>query len=342
LATPTLAAIRRRWPRAHVTLLGKKHLLELLSDGGFADDGLEWNAGSSGAGRADFLRLAGRIRRRGCDTAVLLPNSFRSALLCRLAGIPRRIGYSRDGRGFLLTDRLRPIRQNGKFVPLSMVDYYNQIARRLDCQQIDRRLRLGTSEREEEAVDDLLAGLGLTGARPLVVIHTGASFGSAKCWLPERFAELADRLIAGEGAAVMLSCGPGEVDAVPRIGGLMRQHAHMLTDPPLTIGQLKALIRRCDLLVTNDTGPRHFAVAFDRPVVTIFGSTDPRWTECDHPLEIKCSVPVDCGPCMLRVCPLDHRCMTGVTVDQVFGAARKLLAGQAAGTSGSLPLAQKR
>ena len=149
--------------------------------------------------------------------------------------------------------------------------------------------------------------------------------------MPERFAEVGDRLIADEGATVLLSCGPGEVEVVPQIGGMMRRGGHALNDPPLSIGQLKALIRRADLLVTNDTGPRHFPIAFGLPVVTIFGSTDPRWTESNHPLERKCLVSVDCGPCMKRVCPLEHhKCMTGVTTEMVVAAARELLALRAA------------
>lgn len=327
LATPALAAIRRRWPQASIALLGKTHLLELLADGGFADEGIAWGSGSQKPGAGDMLRVASHLRRRAFDTALVLPNSFRSAVQCCMAGIGRRIGYDRDGRGWLLTDGVRPLRANGKFVPVSMVDYYNELARRLDCRQTDRKLRLGTNERDEGTVEALLARRGLSVASPLVVIHAGASFGAAKCWLPERFAEVADRLTDEQAATILLSCGPGEVGIVPAIARMMRRRAHVLNDPPLSIGQLKALIRRSDLLVTNDTGPRHFPIAFGRPVVTIFGSTDPRWTESDHPLERKCLVPVDCGPCMRRVCPLGHhKCMTGVTTEMVVGAARELLA----------------
>ncbi len=105
----------------------------------------------------------------------------------------------------------------------------------------------------------------------------------------------------------------------------MRHEAIVLDQPVLPLRQLKALVRRSDLLVTNDTGPRHFACAFNVPVVTIFGSTDPRWTETDYALERKIIVPVDCGPCMKRTCPLDHRCMMRVTAEMVLGAALELL-----------------
>lgn len=326
LATPALAAIRRRWPDAYVTILGKPHLLDLLADGGFHDDAISWLYGAKKRGRINLRKLASHVRAQSFDTAVLFPNSFRSALLGFLARIPRRVGYARDGRSMLLTDRLPPVKERGEFVPISMVDSYNKLAQRLGCDEIDRQLRLGTHPRDEAYVDALLEKLGVAERRPLVIMHTGASFGSAKCWLPERFAETADRLIDEHGATVALSCGPNEVESVPHIANMMKRRPIVLNDPPLTIGQLKAMIRRSDLLVTNDTGPRHFPVAFGLPVVTIFGSTDPRWTEANHPLERKCMISVECGPCMKRVCPLGHHdCMKGVTTDMVMRAAAELL-----------------
>lgn len=335
LATPALAAIRTRWPGAYVTILGKPHLLDLLADGGFADDAISWFHRAKKPGSINMADLAGHLRSQAFDTAVLFPNSFRSALLCFWARIPRRIGYARDGRSLLLTDRLRPVKERGRFVPISMVDTYNKLAQRVGCDVIDRQLRLGTNPRDEAMVELLLEQRGVAGRRPLVVMHSGASFGSAKCWLPERFAETADRLIEEHGATVALSCGPNEVESVPHIANMMKREPLALTDPLLTIGQLKALIRRSDLLVTNDTGPRHFPVAFGLPVVTIFGSTDPRWTEANHPLERKCMISVECGPCMQRICPLGHHdCMTGVTTDMVMRAAAELLATRAKAWAG--------
>lgn len=327
LATPALHALRTQYPGAHVTLLGKAPLLAVLADGGFADDAVAWTAGAKKPGKINVLKLSRILRERNFDTAVLFPNSFRSALVAWLAGVPRRVGFSREGRGIFLNDKLHPQREGGKFVPVSQVDYYNEIAERVGCERIDRKLRLGTIAADEKTIDDRLHGIGAADHHPLVIVHTGASFGAAKCWIPERFAELGDRLIDELGAAVLLTCGPNEVDSVPQIAAMMRKPAVVLNDPLLSIGELKALLRRIDLLVTNDTGPRHFPIAFDLPVVTIFGATDPRWTETNHPLERKCLIPVDCGPCQQRVCPLGHlKCMTGVTTEMVFTAARDLLA----------------
>jgi heptosyltransferase-2 len=134
-----------------------------------------------------------------------------------------------------------------------------------------------------------------------------------------------DLLAEREGAAVVITCGPGEEELARSIGRSMKQTAFVFDEPRGTLSQLKSLIRRCDLLVNNDTGPRHFAKAFGVPVVTVFGPTFQALTDTEYPLERKLQIPVDCGPCMLRDCPLDHRCMTGVSVDMVYDAGVELL-----------------
>jgi heptosyltransferase-2 len=186
---------------------------------------------------------------------------------------------------------------------------------------------LFTDPASEEAVDRRLALIGLIHSRPLVLISPGASFGSSKLWLPERFAALGDRLADEFGAAVVITCAPGEEPIAQQVAGLMRRPVRVFDDPISTLGEFKALVRRSDLLINNDTGPRHIAKAFGVPVVTIFGSTDPRWTDTSYPLERKIRIDVDCGPCQQKVCPLDHhKCMTGVTVEMVLAACQEFLA----------------
>ena len=257
--------------------------------------------------------------------AVLLPNSFRSALLMRMAGVERRIGYARDGRHLLLTDPLRVERVGGKIAVVPMVAYYGRIAAALGCAPPGDRLELFTEPQSDRFVDQRLASLGLVDRRPLVVINPGASYGPAKQWPAERFAAVGDRLIDQRGAGVVITCGPGEEELARTVARRMQHAAFVLDEPQGTLSQLKSLIKRCDLLLTNDTGPRHFAKAFGRPVVTVFGSTIQKLTDTNYPLERKLQVEVDCGPCMLRECPLDHRCMTGVSADAVYRACDELL-----------------
>jgi heptosyltransferase-2 len=270
----------------------------------------------------------------------MLTNSLRSALLTWLAGVPRRVGYARDGRSPLLTDRLVPLRRNGEFVPISMLPYYAAIAERVGCPVRDRRLRLAVTPEQEEAARALRRRYGLEDGRAYAVINPGAAFGSAKCWLPERFAEVCDRLWKEQGWRAVLVGAPGEYALLRFIAERAGPGAVCCDSPGTTLGSLKGLIRDAALLVCNDSGPRHYGAAFGVPTVTIFGPTHQAWTDAGYAGEIQLQVPVDCGPCQLRTCPLDHRCMTGVTVDMVMQAAARL-AGQAS-SIGQLPPESRR
>lgn len=324
LATPALAAIRRTWPNRRLILLLRPHLADLLAGSDLADDLITWKHPARSTLR-DLLATAATLRRLAPGTAVILPNSFHTALLCWLARIPRRIGYAREARGWLLTDRLAPPRENGRFAPVSTVDYYNQLVRYLGAAGTDRRLRLATLPADEAFIDRLLASRGLSAERPLVLINPGAAFGPSKLWPADRFAELADRLTAERHAACLIITGPADVHIARAVARYCRHPVHVLDDPLLTLGQLKALVRRCRLMITNDTGPRHIAIAFDRPVVTIFGSTDPRWTETHFPRERKVMLSLDCMPCQKPVCPLrHHRCLRDLPVEAVWQAACEL------------------
>lgn len=326
LATPALRALRNHYADQYIAFVLKSHLAPILSGGDWMNEMLFWPSRDSSRPqrRRSFLGFAAELRERRFDLAILLANSFRSALLARLAGIKRRVGYDRDGRGLLLTDKLLPERADGKFVPVSMIRYYNATARYLGCRECPDMPELFTTPQDEAAVDEALARAGIKPDQPIVVLNPGASFGPAKCWLPERFAEVGDRLAERHHAAVMISCGPKEIDVARAVAGRMRHKAVVLDNPVMGLGPSKALIRRAAMLVTNDTGPRHFANAFGTPVVTIFGPTDPQWTATNAPKERLVMVSVDCGPCMKRKCPLDHRCMMRVTSDMVVAKAEEL------------------
>jgi heptosyltransferase-2 len=335
MATPTLRAIRQLYPQAEISYLMKRYVKQMYTGMPWADRLITYRTGKTkskqGKGMFD---LAARLRTGKFDTAILLPNSFQSALLCKMAGIDRVIGYERDGRGFLLTDKLLPIRDKGKFVPSPMVKYYLGLAQYLGSSHKDLRMQLFVTESEKREAAELLVRCGLDadidrpasqGKAPLIVLNPGAQYGAAKCWRAEYFAELADKFMDDLGAQVLISASPKERTIVENIKRYMRHAPIDLSNKGLTLGALKEVIRRCDLMVTNDTGPRHIAAAFDVPVVTIFGPTHPEWTEIYFEKERKVQVKVFCGPCQKKVCPLDHRCMTRISPGMVFTQSMDLL-----------------
>jgi heptosyltransferase-2 len=349
MATPTLRALRAKYPDAHISYLAKRYVKPIYNGMPWADQILTYRTGRTGAkaGKGRLLDLAARLRTGRFDMAVLLTNSFKAALLCKMAKIPRTVGYDRDGRGFLLSDKLLPVKERGKFIPTPIVKYYLGLAQYLGSPERDLKLELFVTAQEHRAAMELLqrAGLDSTldrpareGQPPLIMLNPGAQYGAAKCWLPENFARLGDRFIEELGATVVLSGAPRERPILDAIQQHMTHAAIDLSRHDLTLGALKEIVRRCDLMVTNDTGPRHIAAAFDVPVVTIFGPTHPEWTEIYFEKERKVAVKVFCGPCQKKICPLDHRCMTRIAPPMVFAAATGLLGGvESAGPSAAVP-----
>ena len=159
------------------------------------------------------------------------------------------------------------------------------------------------------------------GLTPVIAMVSYANFGASKCWDPERFAAVADNLVRRFDAAIVISPGPGEEPLAESIRNSMQHKSFLLTNPCLTLGELKSLIANAKLLLGNDTGPRHFGRAFDTHRVTVFGPTEQKWTDTSHGLETIVKVDVPCGPCHKKKCPLEEQvCMTRVTVDMVFEA----------------------
>jgi heptosyltransferase-2 len=347
MATPALRAVRALYPTAHISYLLRRYVKPLYNGMPWADQLLTYRTGKTrtrtGKGLFD---VAARLRAGHFDLAILLPNSFKTALMCKMANIPRIVGYDRDGRGFLLTDKLLPTKDKGKFIPTPIIKSYLGFARYLGSDDRDLKMELFVTESERREAQDAIDGIGLdreicrpgsTGGAPVILLNPGANYGAAKCWRPEYFAELADRFITEQQATVLISAAPKERTIVESVKRYMKHAALDLSNKGISLGALKEIIRRCDLMVTNDTGPRHIAAAMDVPVVTIFGPTHPEWTEIYYPRERQVAVKVFCGPCQKKVCPLDHRCMTRVTPAMVYDASLDLL-GKGAPRGKTLPI----
>jgi heptosyltransferase II len=338
MATPTLRALRALYPQAEIAYLLRRYVKPIYTGMPWADRLLTYRTGKTRAKAGKGLfDLAARLRSARFEMAILLPNSFQTALLCKMAGIDKVVGYDRDGRGFLLSDKLLPQKDRGKFVPFPIIRYYMGLAQYLGSHERDLSMQLFVTASERRAACEVFTRAGLNpelerpathGRPPLVLLNPGAQYGAAKCWLPEHFADLADRLHTDLGATVLLSGSPKERAIIAAIQSHVKHPPIDLSTQGLTLGALKEITRRCDLMVTNDTGPRHIAAAFDVPVVTVFGPTHPEWTEINFPKERKVWVKVFCGPCQKKTCPLDHRCMTRVTPQMVFETAVQLLTGE--------------
>jgi len=329
LATPALRSLRNRYSESKITYLLKPYLAELFGGCPWVDQMLYWPGRKKGFKKQNTLNLLKQLRNEKFDLAVLFANSIRSALMVSLPKIPRRVGYDRDGRGMLLTDKLIPDRYNGRFLPVSAVKYYLSIADYLNCRSDDYRLELFTEPQYEHEVESLFVRHGLDPQKGYAVINPGASFGPSKCWPAENFAAVGDRLVDEYNLTVVVACSSREIPVARKVASAMTRPVVALTDPVIGLGTLKALIKRSAILITNDTGPRHFAPAFGVPVATIFGPTDPRWTETLYVRERQLWEQVECGPCMKRVCPeKHHRCMRLIRPERVLDQVQELLTGE--------------
>ena len=324
MATPALRSLRTHYQEARIIGVMKPYVADVYAGGDWFDEIVLANGGPWSQG---VWAVARRLRQWDIELAVLMPNSFRTALAARLGGCLRRIGFARYGRSLLLTEALQPVRDElGRLKPSPILDAYNRLAQAAGSPRPSYRLELFTTPRDEAAADAVWERARLGHHPEVVCLNPGAAFGAAKHWPAEYFAALARDLAVKRGAGVLVLCGPAEREAAREIVGLAAHPAvHSLSDHPLSVGLTKACVRRCDLLVTTDSGPRHFGIAFDRPVVTLFGPTHIAWTETYHARSMHLQKPVPCGPCQRRVCPLDHRCMTRLTPAEVYAAAERLL-----------------
>ena len=221
-------------------------------------------------------------------------------------------------------------RVDGKFQARSAVDHYLALAYAAGCSPEPTTLELATRPQDEAAADVAWDRLGLRQERPVVAFNTGSAAGNAKQWPTEYFVELAHRLVKFTDAVVLILCGPSERDAAQTIARRMdHPRVKSMADEDLSLGTAKACIRRSQLMVTTDSGPRHIAAAFQIPTVAIFGGIDPRWSHNYNAREIVLQKEVPCGPCDKHVCPLGHvRCMKELNVETVFAAVQKQLRDQ--------------
>jgi len=326
MCTPTLRALRRKFDGDHLVGIMRPYVADVLQGTSWLDERLLFFQRSEDASQRSWAVL-GQMRRAQFDAIVLLTNSFRTALLARASGAPTRVGYVRYARGPLLTHKLYCPRVGRRRLPSPAIDAYLQLAYALGCEPESHRLELATLAADEAAADAVWEKWNLPPGDQVVVLNSSGAYGAAKLWPSEYFAELARRIATTKGLSVLVACGPGEREIARHIArGADHPRVVSLADEPISIGLTKACIRRSRMMVTTDSGPRLFAVAFDVPVVTLFGPTDVAWTRTHYDREVCLHHPVPCGPCGRRVCPLSHHdCMRLLTVQRVFDAVSSQL-----------------
>jgi heptosyltransferase-2 len=319
MATPALRAVRAKFKEAEIVAVLRPPIGDALAGLNLFDRTLEHHP-RGGSRDSRGWRFVRRVRAEHCDLAILFPNSLRTACMARMAGIKRRVGFARDGRRFLLTEALEP---KPRAVPNPVLDEYLRLAKHLDCDVADRATQAAVlPEDDRELARFWNAYPADWPTRGVFCLNPGGAFGSSKHWPTENFADLARSIIDHLGRTVLVLCGPEERDEARRIVHLAaRERVVSFADFRTSIGLTKAAIRSAEMLVTTDSGPRHFAQPFGVPVVTIFGPTHQQWSDTDDAHAVHLQIKVDCGPCQRRTCPLKHhRCMEELSSEWAFDA----------------------
>jgi heptosyltransferase-2 len=315
MTLPAMVALRETYPGAHIAVVANPVAAQLLANHPACDEIIVYDKQGDHAGLIGLLKFASRLRRGRFDLAILFQYAIEAGFMTALAGVPRRLGFATDGRRFLLT---HPVPFTDRVQKLHQVDAFLQVLGHYDIGAAARVQTLCLLESERAWAQQQL------GQSPVAVINPGAAYGSAKRWYPERFAAVADFLAREHGLQVVLIGGPAEVEIGRDIAAAMQAPALNFIGTT-SVRQMMALVDAAALMITNDSGPMHVAAAFDVPIVAVFGPTDHTTTS---PFARRYRIvrhAVECSPCLLRECPIDHRCMTRVTVDDVTAAAQSLL-----------------
>jgi heptosyltransferase II len=327
MTIPALRELRRVLPHAHITLATRPWAEGLFADADFLDDLLIYDR------RPRDIRAVARQTRewrsRRFDLALLFQNAFEAALIAVTARVPLRLGYATDGRSFLLTHAL-PLpdwrdERHEVFYYLNLVAGLERLlSGSSSVKDGEPQFDLNISEIRKEQARKFLLNAGVRTDAPLIALCPGSTNSRAKRWPAERYASLADRFAAQTGANILLIGSADELEVSREVEKRMQERPIVLTGRT-DLAEAVAILSLVDVLITNDTGPAHISAALKRPTLVIFGPTDPRTTRPFSPLAEIIRHPPECAPCMLRDCPIDHRCMTAITPDEVFTRAIALM-----------------
>ena len=321
MTLPAVAAVRETFPHARISVLAKPWVAEAYRICPEVDEVITYQDPGVHHGITGKFRLASQLKNMGFDLAILLQNAIEATIIAWLAGIPIRAGYNSDGRGILLT---HSVKRTTRIRKIHQVNYYLEMLKSLGFQLAGGDIGLRLRDEYPAIAEEILDQYKIGEKDILIGIAPGANYGPAKMWFPERFAAVADRLINDFPARVLLfgSGGDGERTA------LVRQHSkNDLIDMAgkTSLKEAIALIARCDLFISNDSGLMHLAGALGIPLVAIFGSTNPVTTSPVGEKSIVIYKDVSCSPCLKKECPSDFRCMDLIGIDDVYDEAKNIL-----------------
>lgn len=313
LTYPAVQRLKTSFPRSHLAILVQDSLADLWKTFPYVDEVIPFRTKKGWSSLWEDLRLGFSLRKQSFDLAVVFPRSFRSAYQIYLARIPIRIGYRDEGRSLLLT---HGVPRTEETLHVHRIHYYQRL---MDVFGIDGELnppRVFLREKDRSWAEEKLKQLGLLDGRPLIGMNPGATYGLAKCWYPERFGELGKRLRQRWKASILLFGKAEEKSTLQEILHHLGEGGFDFAGKTDLL-QLAAILERCKILVTNDTGTMHVSTAIGTPVIAIFGPTDPittgPWGEGHRVVRKE----ISCSPCLKRICPIDHQCMRNITVDEV-------------------------
>jgi heptosyltransferase-2 len=326
MSIPALHALRSRYPRAYIAIVARPSVAGLYAREPFCDELILLEGQRGWKSASGLWQAARRLKRMQFDCAILLQNAFEAAALTRMAGIPVRIGYDRDARGWLLTQAVAVPHQGA--IPKHQRFYYLELLKRAGLipeYPLQGSIRLAGAAEAAKQGRARFSRLGLT--KTVIGVSPGAAYGGAKRWLPERFAAAAALVAQENGATVAVFGTPLERSICAAVSDGINALGHTATNfaGSTSLPEFIELTAACALYITNDSGPMHIASALGVPTVVIFGPTDEFATGPSGVLNQIVREPVDCSPCLLRECPIDHRCMTRVTAERVASAALHLI-----------------
>lgn len=339
MATPVLRAIKESFPTSKLTGIMRPYVRQVLEGTQWLDRQIMFDPRSHDVAQRG-QGVIRQLRNDRPDTMLLLTNSLRAAMISYLGGARERVGFARNGRALLLTERLNAEKEDGRWKPVPTIDYYLDVARAAGIDSDSKQMELATVDRDEETAQRIQNVFSFDDARPLVILNSGGARGAAKSWPQEHFVALAKLLRREMDAAVLVLAGPAEMEVAGEIEtsvndcfvrSMANEKVRLMVDSSVSLGVAKALVKRASLMITTDSGPRHFAHAFGTPVVALYGANNPKWTVPYDDNSFHLWEQLDCSFCEQRNCPLGHhQCMKNLKVQRVFDAAKQLIIRQGA------------